>query len=204
MTTRTGWLLLPVALALACSPLAPRPDPSRFYLLTGLPPTEAVADGPPLPDLVLGLGPVSFPPYLRRLEVVNRVSENQVVFSEYDRWAESLEANASRVLASNVAALLGTEQVVYFPWFGPQQPQLAVEVTVRRFEPQPDGMVRLWTRWTLRDTARRSVVDRGDSDLRESVAGTGTPAVVEAMSTVLGRFSRELAIAVRRAYGAGR
>lgn len=66
------------ALLTSCSPLAPQPDHSKFFILTpladGPAPTSTPAAATPSSSLTIGIGPIDFPDYLRRLEVVTRAS----------------------------------------------------------------------------------------------------------------------------------
>ena len=41
---------------------------------------------------------------------------HQINVSEFDRWAEPLEAGISRVLILNLAALMNSQEVYAFPW----------------------------------------------------------------------------------------
>ena len=77
--------------------------PSRFYILNTLTasetiPATAAARGP-----VIGVGPITFPKYLDRPQIVTRASRHQLTLGEFDRWAEPLQDNVSRVLAENLA-----------------------------------------------------------------------------------------------------
>jgi ABC-type transport auxiliary lipoprotein component len=70
----------------------PRSDLSRFFTLTPLPQVEEIA-AKGGNDRALGIGPISFPGYLDRQEIVTRVTQNQIEVSDADRWAEPLEEN---------------------------------------------------------------------------------------------------------------
>ncbi|MGH7880635.1 MAG: PqiC family protein, partial [Candidatus Binataceae bacterium] len=105
-----------VAIA-GCSPLAPKPDYSKFFVLTPI----ADAPGPTSPiaqagGLALGIGPIDFPDYLKRLEVVKRQSPNQLDISPVDRWGEPLDKNFERILCENLAQLLNTDHIEKYPW----------------------------------------------------------------------------------------
>lgn len=194
-------LLAAALLATGCSLLAPRPDPTRFFVLTALPDVDVNPSGAQLDGLVLGVGPVTLPGYLLRPEMVTRVEPNRVALAEYQRWAEPLDANVRAVLAKNLGALLGTEQVVPYPWFGPAQPRYLVEVDVRRFEQRGDGQVELAAWWTIRD-GQRGRLDGGETRLTAPASAPDTQASVAALSGLLGELSREIAAAVRRVVAA--
>ena len=153
---RPGWwtmrrALLTLALSLAgCTILAPRPDPSRFFTLS------AVADGADAPSdgtVAVGLGPVRVPGYLDRPELATRVASSELVFSPTDRWAEPLSASLRRVIAQNLSAILGTEEIAAFPWPVGTHVDWAVAVDVLRFERTPDQEVEVTARWVVREGA---------------------------------------------------
>jgi len=77
-----------------------QPDPSRFFTLSSLP-QVAQASTEKLNRAgkdVFGIGPVKFPGYLDRQEIVVRSGQNRLEVSEIDRWVEPLQENFSRVL----------------------------------------------------------------------------------------------------------
>src|SRR5207253_2828062 len=82
-------------LAAGCSVLSPQPDRSRFYILTPVANSGVVAATPASTStdsqLTIGVGPVDFPDYLRRLPVVTRVAPNRIELSDEKRWAEPLD-----------------------------------------------------------------------------------------------------------------
>jgi len=75
--------------AAGCSVLAPQPDHSKFYILTpvadGSVGSALTAAASPNSQITLGIGPVSFPDYLRRLPLVTRVEPNRIEISDEKR-----------------------------------------------------------------------------------------------------------------------
>jgi len=72
---------------------------SRYYTLTPVPVgQDRKPDEPGTVPVVLGIGPVTLPDYLDRPQIVLRTSQNELVFSEYSRWAGSLATDTVRVL----------------------------------------------------------------------------------------------------------
>ena len=82
--------------------------PSRFYVLT---PGVAGGEGPPIGNLVVGVGPVRLAAYLERPQLAVRERTNRLNVQEFDRWGGNLEANISWVIAENLSRSLGTESV---------------------------------------------------------------------------------------------
>jgi uncharacterized lipoprotein YmbA len=86
-----------------CSPLAPRPDHSDFFILTPLSDAPDRSATSMNRELTIGLGPIDFPDYLRRVQVVTRSEPNRIELSAQARWAEPLDKNFERILAENFA-----------------------------------------------------------------------------------------------------
>jgi uncharacterized lipoprotein YmbA len=188
-----GFWIAAVALA-GCSLLSPVPDKSRFFLLTAMPSSEAGSQAA-AGGLTLGLGPIKFPPYLDRTEVVTRVEPNRLVVSENDHWGEPLKTNFTRVLSENLSTLLGTQQIVSFPWYSSTHLDYTIAIEVTRFEADAQGAAQLSARWSIEDPATKKVLDRGDSNL-SAPGASGADGSAAALSQVLANFSRQLTTAI--------
>src|SRR5262245_53518144 len=152
-------LCLLVCLAPAgCSFLEAKPDPTRYFALTSLARTGQIAqEAAGTNALVLGMGPIKFPGYLDRQQIVTRISQSRFAVAENDRWVEPLEENFSRVLSQNLSILLQTDRVVTYPWERSQSPTYQVQVEVLRFEPNAEQIVELWARWSIVDGTKKTV-----------------------------------------------
>jgi uncharacterized lipoprotein YmbA len=190
-------LLILCLLAAGCVSLGPQADPSRFFALASLPRTgQRVQDAAGNNALVLGIGPIKFPAYLDRPQLVTRISQNRFAVAENDRWAEPLEENLSRILSQNLSILLHTERVVTYPWERSQRPTHQVQVEVLRFEPNAERIVELWARWRVSDNTRKLVSVR-ESYLTLPARDKSTEGAVASMSAVANELSKEIADAVR-------
>jgi uncharacterized protein len=197
-------ILLMCFVPAGCSFLEAKPDPSRFFALTSLPRTgqpaqEAAGTNP----LALGIGPIKFPGYLDRPQLVTRVSPNRFAVAENDRWAEPLEENFSRVLSQNLSILLQTDRIFLYPWERSQRPTYQIQVEVLRFEPNAEHVVELWARWTFLDDARKTIGLR-ESYLTKPVRDKSTEASVAALSEAMADLSRDIASAIRNLEGGKR
>jgi uncharacterized lipoprotein YmbA len=182
------------SLLAACTLLGPRPDASRFFILTPLHPQSSPSGGARVTSL--GIGPIHLPSYLDRPEVVTRVGPNEVKPAVFDYWAGSLSRQFEAVLAENLQALVGAGRVQMYPWYKGATPDLAVEVDVIRFEASSDGRVELVARWWLRRGSQVEPLRSGETVLNGTVDGTGPAAATQALSKLLGDFSREIARAI--------
>jgi uncharacterized lipoprotein YmbA len=184
-----------------CSFLEARPDPSRYFALASLPRTgqpaqDTAGTNPP----ALGIGPIKFPGYLDRPQLVTRVSQNRFAVAENDRWAEPLEENFSRVLSQNLSILLHTDRVVTYPWERSQSPTYQLQVEVLRFESNAEQMVELWARWSITDNKKKTASVK-ESYLSRPAKDKSTEASVAALSEVVGSLSQEITASIRGLIG---
>ncbi len=168
--------------------------PSRFYLLSALSPAEGARNGQ---GMSLAIGPIEFPKYLDRPQIVTRGSGNQIYIGEFDRWAEPLEHNFARVLAENLAELLSTDNVVQHPWKRSVRIDYHVLVTVNRFDATVGGDTVLHVRWTVSDGEGKTIVPMRASRIAESPASPGYEAIVQAGSRAVEQLSRQIATAIQ-------
>ncbi len=178
-----------------CTFLQPVPDHTRYFLLTAMPSAQSAPIGRNTSALVLGLGPVKLPDYLDRSEIVTRTQSNQVQFSDMDHWAEPLKDNFTHVLAQNLSALLGTQQIVNFPWYSSTHIDYQIAIAVDRFECDWEGNARLAARWSINNPVNGKILYRDNSDL-SAPCGTNPDQAVGALSRTAADLSRQIAAAV--------
>ena len=170
--------------------------PSRHYILT---PAEVTASqASPAAGPSLGIGPVAFPAYLDRPEIVHRSGHNQLHFAGSDRWAEPLKTNFTRTLAENLSRLLPTDHIALHPWPRSAAIDYRVGVDVVRFDADAAGRVVLAAGWEIERTADGTIVYRRKTGYNEDAGGLDYPALVAAQSRALERLSRDIAEAIRR------
>ena len=195
MTGRPGSRLLTVAGLAAALVLGGCADsqPTRFYTLSPL--AAAPGGAPPgsLPDLVVGLEPVALPPYLDRSQLVTRAGSNRVVLADFDSWAEPLDGLFSRVLAENLALLLGTDEVLLLPQRRLMSMDYQVEVDVTRFDVDTSGNAVLDARWWVFGRGGEKLLRSGRSRLIEPTTVDDPSAAAAALSRALGAMSQDIA-----------
>lgn len=185
----TSWLLALVG----CIPGAT--EPSRFFVLSPLSATgEEATDAD---SIAIGVGPVVFPAYLDRPEMVTRVSPNELKVDEFHRWAEPLKNNFTGVLAENLSVLMGTDRVAVFPWTRATPIDYQVTVFVTQFLGEVGGKNTLTARWRIfRGDGKELLATRQSSftvqALSDDIAG-----LVEAQSRALEELSTAIAAELR-------
>src|SRR5258708_33574326 len=136
------------------SVLSPQRDRSEFFILAPVSDRTGMVAKPastsPDSQLTIGVGPVGFPEYLRRLPVATRVAPNRIELSDERRWAEPLDKNFVRVLSENLAVLLDTQRIEKYPWSLRTKVDYQVEIDIQRFETTSDGQTQLIASWLIR------------------------------------------------------
>ena len=177
-----------------CVNFSPMSDPSRFFTLMPLPQVEqSRPDTDNVKSLFLGIGPIRFPVYLDREQIVTRTAQNRLDISENDRWAEPLEENFTRVLSQNLGMLLGGARIIRYPWQTGQRPTCQIEMEVLRFEPNTRQEVELLADWALIDLSTKVPLVFKKSRIARQTGTKSMEASVAALSETLGDLSREIA-----------
>ncbi|MBM4201862.1 MAG: membrane integrity-associated transporter subunit PqiC, partial [Gammaproteobacteria bacterium] len=199
MKTRHRLALRFVAMALVASGCS-SPEP-RFYVLAGPvapgKPAQAAAAG----GAAIGLGPVQFPGYLDRPQIVTRSGQNELDLAEFERWAEPLKDNAVHVIADTVSQNLGGRKVVIFPWKRATPIAYQVTVDVKRFDRTRGGETELAVRWALLTADGQQELVSRDARYGEWPADDTYATTVAAMNRTLLKFSRDVTGAIRAQEG---
>ena len=100
-------------------------------------------------DPAIGIGPIQFPKYLDRPQIVTRSSRNQIAIGDFDQWAEPLKNNFTNVITENLSVLIPKERIVIYPWSRSTAIGYQVLIEVTRFEGQLGGDSLLTARWSI-------------------------------------------------------
>ena len=178
-----------------CVNFSPMSDPSRFFTLMPLPQVEQSQGRGTgeINNMFLGIGPIRFPAYLDREQIVTRTAQNRLDISENDRWAEPLEENFTRVLSQNLGMHLGGARIIRYPGKPANALACQIDIEVLRFEPNTRQEVELLAAWPLIDPEHQSAscLER----VPHSAADRENPWKLRsaALSEILGDLSREIA-----------
>lgn len=203
MTTRRGSRLVMIAVLSIAATACGTSAPSRFYTLD----STAITEGAPAADYTVSVGPVSIPAAVDRPQFVVQVGPNRVAVDEFNRWAAPLDENIARVVAGDLATLLGTPRVARAP-LGNFDPAYRVTIDVQRFESIPGDAVLVEAVWAVRASSDGKSGDgktgggsvrSGRTVAKEPVQGRGFDAMAAAHSRALAQVSRDIAAAIRAA-----
>ena len=190
------WVMLSCAAAvMSCSGLlAPQPDPSRYYLLSANPSPGVAGAGSE--SLSIGLGPIVFPPYLERPEVVTQVAPDRVEVSKIDRWAAPLDERFARVLSDDLAGQLSINRVLIYPWWNTVKIGYQVQIEIDRFNSVSRTEVEMSARWSISDGKSGKLLYSATTTLREPFEQGNTEASAEGLSKTVNRFAAQIAQAI--------
>ena len=186
-----GALCALAVLVSACST-----QPSRLYTLSRAPAASAAAAAAPLPNITVVVGPVSIPGIVDQPQFVVSTGANSVSIDEFNRWASPLQGNISRVVAENLAMLLGTQRVSQFQQSLNLDADFRVAIEVQSFDSAPGDAATLNAVWVVRRT-KDGKAQPGRTNVREPTGSAGYEALAAAHSRALAKMSQEIADVVR-------
>ena len=172
--------------------------PSKFYLLNSIAGSGADQNIDGASAVSVGIGPIKFPEYLDRPQIVTRSGRNEMKLGEFHRWGESLKDNFARVLMENLSTLLSSDRVFILPWRTSIPVDYQIIIDVARFDSEEDGKSILKARWVIFSEKDKKVVALKASRFQETANGDTVEARVEAMSKTVADFSHEIVEAIKK------
>jgi hypothetical protein len=166
------------------------PEP-RYFTLS----SPAGASPAPLaerPELGLVLGQVDLPRYLDRAELVTRSGAHGLRVWNGVRWGGSLRTDVQRVVADQLARLLGTSRVAVYPAEARFPVSYRVLLELLELGSAPGHPVALRARWTIAGADGRAVAV-GATVLEQPPASASWEDYVAAHGVVLAALTQEIA-----------
>ena len=147
-----GWAFLLMVFLLAACSTTPA---VKYYTLNTLSEMQQdISEAVSGDQIAIGLGPVEFPKFLDRPQIVTRKSQNRVEVSEFHRWASSFQEDFLRVLAKNISMLLPAVEWPHIPGPISSLPPYRIQLNVEQFDGRFGGHVVLnvtWSVWNQKD-----------------------------------------------------
>lgn len=145
---------------------------------------------------VVGIHAVKMPGYLSGKSFAMRRENSEIVYLEAADWAERLDTSFQRALATDLARLIPTDQVLLTRW-GPEAVTVEVEVNVDRFDVDSRGEGALTAWWRLLSPGGEKVLASG----RFSSTRKGPPPDKDPLgaSTLMSHLASDLAETLARA-----
>jgi uncharacterized lipoprotein YmbA len=185
--TRLNSIVFVAAAISGCSASAP----TRFYTLE----STALPQAAPAAHEAVMVSPVSIPAEVDQPQFVVQVAPNRVEVEDFNRWASPLSDGIARAIAGDLAAELGTPDVVTASAAN-FHPGYQVTIDVQRFESIRGEAALVEAVWAVRRTAD-GYTRMGRTVAREAVQGDGFDALAAAHSRALAKVSNDIATAIR-------
>lgn len=170
----------------------------RYYLIDPVeyPGTETAANTGPAIEIL----EVHVPQYLERFHIATRRDPNQLYFADTRQWGENLRKNLLRTLATNLSALLGTNDIGTPLNRSMSLPDYRIQVHIEQFERDSDGIVRLVARWQVSGKSNSPLTTlKAELQAQGVSAEDDYDAIVADMQTLFGELSRRIAESIRTA-----
>ena len=168
---------------------------SHFYTLSRAEPTTA-ASAAMSSNISVVVGPISIPAIVDLPQIVVTTGPNTVSLNEFNRWASPLQSNISRVVAENLATMLGTPRVAQFQQSLNLDADYRVAIEVQSFDSVLGEAAILNAVWTVRRT-KDGKTQTGRTNVREPTGAASYDALAAAHSRALAKMSQDIADAVR-------
>jgi len=190
-------VVLAAGLALGC---LGRSAPVRFYTMS---PVEGRSLNSVAEDLLVVVGPVSFPRYLERPHLVTRPAASELKINEFRRWAGGFESNVRRVLVDNLRARLGQQRVATVPLVHPSGSVFRVIIDILQFEGNPGNDLILRVHWIAQDEAKGTRAWSEQITIRRPLKAEDITSLVAAHDQALGQLSDVIAARIVSLSGPG-
>ena len=172
-----------------------------YYSMTSIEPADLGAEAMNMPEVTIGVGPVTVPEYLKRAQIATRPGDgNRYMFDDFHRWAGIIEKDIASAIGNNLGALLGSDRIVFFPWMNYFKPQYQVVIEIIQFDSDLNSDAVLSSRWAVADGAGKNILASGKSDYRRRLENPSYDALVDAESFLLADLSREIADEVSKLF----
>ena len=188
-----GSVLCVVVLLLLSGCLSRSSPKVTYYSLLEMDQQGEVQSVASLPDVKLGIGPVTIPDSLKRSQIATRQHGNQYAFDEFNRWVGALEKDLTSVLGDNLGQLLGVEKVGFFPWLHHFKPTYRVTVDVLRLDGAIDGEAVFSARWAVSDADGKDYLAGKKSVYRKPLEDASYASLIKAESYLVAELSKEIA-----------
>lgn len=197
-------------------------SPKTSYYMLSAPPVAQSTTGAQAVRLMVG--PVSLPDAVDQPQLVVNSSNNEIEVFKYDRWAGSLKADVSRVIAANLARELDISNIWSFSQSTQTNFDYQILIDVQNLHSKLGESVFVDVLWTIKPAAgsnsvivKRSDIKSADkkntginsetgftpkalmgrSSVNEPVTHSGVDALVAAQSRAFAKVSREIASSIR-------
>ena len=163
---------------------------ARYFSLT---PLSQPYTGKALSDqLVLGIGPVEIPRLLNRPQLIYRKNNNEVMISERNQWAGSIQEEIQKTLIERVIDVSGSHRIMHYPWPHNLWPEYQARIHIERLDGTPGKEVVLEAHWDLLKSKSKDLIISRESRYEITLDSNDFLAYVLAQQTALSKLADEI------------
>lgn len=172
--------------------------PTRFFMLDPVPPTISTHPSGIDKNIYVSIDPVEVPAYLNRPQIVTHLAGAEYQVDEFNRWAEPLQDNLTRVITENLSEILASDGVDILGMSRPVKTDYVVAVQILRMEGMLGREILIVTRWSLFTGAERTLLLTRRSVMKEVLADDTYQGLVQAQNRMATALCREVADGIRQ------
>lgn len=138
--------------------LAPKEDPTEFYVLKAAQNVEPIAG---LQSVKLNISLAMVPTYMKRNQIVTSLKESsRIDISEINRWPETPVDSFTRVIALNIAKITKSKEINTYPSFSTDDDAIDLRINVMESMGEIGGNLNFSAKWELLRSKRSKAVQR--------------------------------------------
>ncbi|MDW3095546.1 MAG: PqiC family protein [Gammaproteobacteria bacterium] len=161
---------------------------SQFYVLDAI----ATADSHEAKNLHLGVGPILVPGYINRPQIVTKSESAELIYAEFERWAEPMDEMFTRTLTQNITINSGSNSIISHPWSSNANLNKELTAKIIKFENNSKGHALLIVQWQLLNKDDKKQASSVYSEFSASARSTSTPDRVSALNDTVKQFADEI------------
>jgi hypothetical protein len=175
--------------------------PTNFYMLSPLSPSKAETSSASTEARIhIGLETVVVAEYLNRSEIVVNLDNTIYQLADFNKWAEPLSDNLTRVLEENLTKLLQNDSINVSLASESSIPfDYRLEVDVLRLDGNLGDQVTLVAQWALLEAEEDDLIRIRRSEYQEQAADNTYKELVLAKSRAIEQLCRDMAVVIRKA-----
>ena len=171
----------------------PNTPPPRFYMLSSIAANEGVSTFEVPKGTIIEVGPVKIPDYQNRPQIVTQDKDKMLVFAQFDRWGESLDAGLARALAGDLTLMLPGALVGMFPSNYAMPVNYQVAIDVAQLESELDKDLVFAVQWSVIDPKKNTMLFTRRSEFRQPIEPHSYPGLAKTLRAVCATLSSQIA-----------
>jgi len=189
----TGALLL----SAGCVDLKPQNDPTRYFILPGIMGnSDKITRTQNRATLNIGLKRIEIPNYLNSPLIMTRRGDNEIVYSEFNRWGNDLERSLGDAITKDLVGKVSNARLSTAPWPDGVDFDHTINIRFQRFDGDDDGNTTLLAQWEIASPGSNTAPIRGETRATDQWDGRDYADLVAALSRTLEALGNDLALAI--------